>query len=335
MKLSQSQSQEPAPQAPAQPPTSPTPRQWSSAPPTLEDLLRLKRAERPAPEFWAAFDEQLKQRQLAAAIQEKRTWRQALPEMLRIALVIPASAAAALAIGLIVWRNSEPAAIQPALLSATAGNTGAANLVATTNSANAPLPPAAQTVPASAQTTRTADAPARDNGIVTVALAATQTETGTKPAARGNTTDGFATLTARAAAAIPEFALAAFVGARPSSAKTISPSAFLTMPVGAGDLAAVKTSVEDAVKNSQPATVAATASAEEPPPAKTDDDTPSQRRARLLAYMESRVTPASATDDNPRALNARNRVASRLTDKVVTDTISRFDATGDSLSIKF
>ena len=45
---------------------------------TLEDLLRLKRAERPAPEFWATFDRELRAKQLAALV-EKRPWWQRLP----------------------------------------------------------------------------------------------------------------------------------------------------------------------------------------------------------------------------------------------------------------
>ena len=41
--------------------------------PTLEDLLRLKRAERPSPEFWTQFESELRAKQLAA-IMEKRPW---------------------------------------------------------------------------------------------------------------------------------------------------------------------------------------------------------------------------------------------------------------------
>lgn len=41
---------------------------------TLEDLLRLKRAERPAPEFWAEFERELHQKQLAALVVRKSWW---------------------------------------------------------------------------------------------------------------------------------------------------------------------------------------------------------------------------------------------------------------------
>ena len=40
---------------------------------TLEDLLRLKRAERPPPEFWSEFERELRQKQLAALV-ERRSW---------------------------------------------------------------------------------------------------------------------------------------------------------------------------------------------------------------------------------------------------------------------
>lgn len=42
---------------------------------TLEDLLRLKRAERPAPEFWAQFDDALRAKQLAAIVERRPWWR--------------------------------------------------------------------------------------------------------------------------------------------------------------------------------------------------------------------------------------------------------------------
>jgi len=41
----------------------------------LEDLLRLKRAERPAPEFWEGFERELRAKQLAAIVQKQPWWR--------------------------------------------------------------------------------------------------------------------------------------------------------------------------------------------------------------------------------------------------------------------
>jgi hypothetical protein len=43
---------------------------------TLEDLLRLKRAERPSPEFWGDFERQLREKQLAALVERKSWWHE-------------------------------------------------------------------------------------------------------------------------------------------------------------------------------------------------------------------------------------------------------------------
>jgi hypothetical protein len=40
----------------------------------IEDLLSLKRAERPAPEFWAQFEKELRAKQLAAIVQKPSGW---------------------------------------------------------------------------------------------------------------------------------------------------------------------------------------------------------------------------------------------------------------------
>jgi hypothetical protein len=52
----------------------------SNRPITLEDLLRLKRAERPPGEFWGEFDRKLREKQLAALV-AKRPWWQRLPQL--------------------------------------------------------------------------------------------------------------------------------------------------------------------------------------------------------------------------------------------------------------
>lgn len=72
---------------------------------TIETLLQLKRAERPAPEFWEQFEQELRAKQLAAII-EKRPWWMALrlpalsPALRRLPL--PVGAAAALAVAFFV-----------------------------------------------------------------------------------------------------------------------------------------------------------------------------------------------------------------------------------------
>lgn len=84
--------------------------QESKRPITVEDLLRLKRAEQPAAEFWQRFDHELRAKQLAALV-EKRPWWGRLPAVLsgfsRISL--PLGASAALAITFIATRDYSPA----------------------------------------------------------------------------------------------------------------------------------------------------------------------------------------------------------------------------------
>ena len=67
--------------------------------PTLEDLLRFKRAERPAPEFWEEFDRGLRQKQLTALMQRPQGWARVRPVLFRgMRWAVPATAAAAVAL---------------------------------------------------------------------------------------------------------------------------------------------------------------------------------------------------------------------------------------------
>jgi hypothetical protein len=70
---------------------------------SVEDLLRLKRAEQPSPQFWADFDRELRVKQLAAMV-AKRPWWYAFPRassfLSRQRLTLGAAAAAVAAVGL-------------------------------------------------------------------------------------------------------------------------------------------------------------------------------------------------------------------------------------------
>lgn len=73
---------------------------------TVEDLLRLKRAERPTPEFWAGFERELRQKQLAALV-ERRPWWQEVPRWAARHVYLPMGAAAAMAFAFVTLRNEE------------------------------------------------------------------------------------------------------------------------------------------------------------------------------------------------------------------------------------
>jgi hypothetical protein len=80
---------------------------------TLEDLLRLKRAERPPVEFWADFERQMRTKQLAAIVRKDpwwRSWRNVLAGFSRFHLPLGATAMFALAfITVREYRHVSPA----------------------------------------------------------------------------------------------------------------------------------------------------------------------------------------------------------------------------------
>ncbi len=81
---------------------------------TLEDLLRVKRAERPPADFWADFDRELRTRQLAAAVEKKRWWF-ALPRVLTglSRYQLPMGAAAVFAVTFLTVREYREPGFQP------------------------------------------------------------------------------------------------------------------------------------------------------------------------------------------------------------------------------
>lgn len=85
-------------------------------PVSLEDLLRLKRAERPPQEFWDRFERELRAKQLAAIV-EKRPWWRVVPRAVRsfARLHLPLGATAALAFTIVVLRDAAPSASTPSI----------------------------------------------------------------------------------------------------------------------------------------------------------------------------------------------------------------------------
>ena len=77
------------------------------SPVTLEQLLQLKRAERPDAEFWTKFDAELRQKQLAALVQ-RRSWWQELPHLFARRAYLPIGAAAVLTFTLVSVRYYTP-----------------------------------------------------------------------------------------------------------------------------------------------------------------------------------------------------------------------------------
>jgi hypothetical protein len=99
---------------------------------TLEDLLRLKRAERPAAEFWVQFDRELQAKQLAALVGKKRWWHAPARFTARF-FYLPVGATAALTLAMVaaheypapVAVNSHPSGL-PMVIKTTPVSTPAA-----------------------------------------------------------------------------------------------------------------------------------------------------------------------------------------------------------------
>jgi hypothetical protein len=73
---------------------------------SVEDLLRLKRSERPAPEFWTDFERTLRQKQLAALVEKRSWWHNLAADHIRVGrLGLPVGAAAILALTLVSVRD--------------------------------------------------------------------------------------------------------------------------------------------------------------------------------------------------------------------------------------
>ena len=86
---------------------------------TIEDLLRVKRAERPSTEFWSRFEQDLRAKQLAAIIEPRPWWiKVRLPQVARtlVRYQIPVGAAAVLALGFIVVRQYRPVNVAPEIV---------------------------------------------------------------------------------------------------------------------------------------------------------------------------------------------------------------------------
>jgi hypothetical protein len=107
----------------------------SKRPVSLEDLLRLKRAERPAPEYWADYERQLRAKQLAALVAKRPWWHSVRNGFVGLSrLHVGVGAAAVLAISFVSLR--ETPRLSPA---ATSGDAPAREAVATAVEVDAPV----------------------------------------------------------------------------------------------------------------------------------------------------------------------------------------------------
>lgn len=272
-------------------------------PVTLEDLLRLKRAERPPTEFWEQFDRTLRAKQLAALV-EKRPWWRTMPSLFAgwRRYHLPLGATAVLAITVFALRDRP--APQPelgaenAIAAAAAANQGTSIQSAATTSSSA-APSVSLALPASTVATPVA------SELVEQAVVAITQGTGARESA-----ENLASVSRESPAADS-----------PTSSRLVAASftvAQMTEPsLGRGLLATpalADASLTPTRASVEPLAQIATAT--------------SSRFARLKTAMAAPVvnTVARATD----------RVARDLSDdRLSEDAIRRFAAKGDRFSVKF
>jgi hypothetical protein len=269
---------------------------------TIEDLLRLKRTERPTAAFWANFERELRQKQLTALL-EKRPWWQELPQLLTRRSYLPIGATAILAFTLVSLRYYTPAEIAQAEVTSADAAITPGSLPATTalevvaspvssllvNRNDQAAPRLDDRLAASALKTESpvelpAEAP--DPEVQMPQMVATRTvET---PSARS-----IAANLARLEQSEPEL-INAIVGNRLSS-----PARVQTASLQINDLASMPTTAS--------------------------------KRSRLLAqYSDRQLGPEPTAPDI-----VRERLARRLGDPEINDRISRLGLRGDAVSLKF
>jgi len=127
---------------------------------TLEDLLRVKRAEQPSPEFWTEFDRGLRTKQLAAIVEPRPWWAPLIRVGARLSRYqLPVGAAAILAVTFLTIREYHPASPTQVYGPAIADTTG---VVVPAPATNEVVAPAAASIPAgpSADTVAVVNEPA-------------------------------------------------------------------------------------------------------------------------------------------------------------------------------
>jgi len=265
---------------------------------TLEDLLRLKRAERPDAEFWGKFERELRQKQLTALLQ-KRPWWQELPQLLARRSYLPLGATAVLAFTLVSIKYYAPSQLAQEETRLNDSATVAGNMTVT-SSAISPVTPVSSALlnrndqAVSRLDDRTAlaamnvEMPAADQNIevqMPQMVAPKEIET---PSARS-----IAANLARLEQSEPEL-INSVVGNRLSS-----PARLQTASLQVNDLASMPTSAS--------------------------------KRSRLLAqYSDRQLAPEPTAP-----AIVRERLSRRLGDPDLYDRISRLGVRGDAVSLKF
>ncbi len=285
---------------------------------TIEDLLRLKRAERPSPEFWTRFEQDLRAKQLAAII-EKRPWWHALhlPQAARAIsrFQVPVGTAAILVLSFVVVNQYRPVATPPEL---TVPEVSAPVMQVAVNSVQAPKANAFAPVVVAARSTEmlavasepkmvTSSAPARAVIAVNSTMLSSQPSelTAMIPWGVAQAEEG------RASARLLDTAVQA------ESISNLSVTSLLGNAGADGDqIQAPRPQLGEAKL-----TVAQTSSPRE------------VRRAKILAGLV--LADNAESSDYARAIHGRDIAANDLSEAQLYDSVHRLGVGGDRFTLKF
>ena len=277
---------------------------------TIENLLRLKRAERPSPEFWTRFEQDLRAKQLAAII-EKRPWwlTLRLPQAGRALsrLQIPVGAAAVLALSVVAVRQYRPSTL--------------------VDTVPAPVIVAGRTVPplhaqpaSVAPAVMVAEVPVSKPGVNTLSVRA---QIVPAPPDSGELMAMIPWAAPRSGVASDETHSDQMIGELPQVhfASAINPGSDHDFESRV-DLAPIGVSV-------------ASAPVDEPPAAsRVSPVSPREvRRNRILSTLV--VADNSSESDHSRLAQMREVIASSLDDDRLYDSVRRLGMGGDRLTLKF
>lgn len=272
---------------------------------TLEDLLRLKRAERPPAQFWDQFDRELRAKQLAAIVEPRPWWTPFIRVGARMARYqLPIGAAAVFALSLVTIREYRTGSSLPEVYTTP---TVAAIAVSAPESASMVQPK----VEPLAVSTRESVTPAAPMAV---------TQETSAPAASVST---------RAADAMPNQAPAsatfAVLGAGFNRADDSASARFLGANLPAQpDTEAI---LSDAL--TRPSRTLAVRPVREPLTQVT-----SPREARLARLLSPGLSSTMASNADL-TVRTSERVARNLTEDRLYDTMSRINAAGAGVLVKF
>lgn len=278
--------------------------------PSLEDLLRLKRAERPAAEFWNEFDRGLRQKQLAASIEPRPWWLGLSLVSRRLAPYgLPVSAAAAALFAVMIVRTESPLG-------------GPAGPVEFAPSSPAP---ASAAVSAPAVTT---------SAPLAAAASPAASAASFEPVVLVETTPAPEASIAPPAPAAPVVSTLALAAAEETPA---SAERSLSQTLIAENLAAVPAEAPELATVVAPATLSAAPAPQEVAAAEGDAES-----LKMVAFTPRHARVLLAMADNPEVqatggiAHLRDRLAHSLDrDDSIYGSVSRLGVGGDRLSVSF